>query len=47
VAVRTSSIVAALPASTILVARNKKYEEIQAAESVDEDDDAIPDVYRR
>jgi hypothetical protein len=42
----TSSIVAALPALTILVARNKKYEEIQAAESVDEDD-GLPDVYRR
>jgi Na+:H+ antiporter, NhaA family len=45
VAVMTSSIVAALPASTILMARSKKYEKIQAAESVD--DDGIPDVYRR
>jgi Na+:H+ antiporter, NhaA family len=47
VAVMTSSIVGALLASAILVARNKKYKEIQAAESVDEDDDGIPDAYRR
>jgi Na+:H+ antiporter, NhaA family len=47
VAVMTSSIVAALLASTILVARNKKYKEIEAADSVDEDDDGVPDVYQR
>lgn len=47
VAVMTSSIVAALLASTILVARNKKYKHIHAAESLDEDDDGIPDVYQR
>jgi Na+:H+ antiporter, NhaA family len=43
----TSSIVAALLASLILVARNKKYKEIEAADSVDEDDDGVPDVYQR
>ncbi|MDI3331692.1 MAG: Na+/H+ antiporter NhaA [Micrococcus sp.] len=47
VAVMTSSIVAALLASVILVARNKRYKAIEVADSVDEDEDGVPDVYQR
>ncbi|MHA7140543.1 Na+/H+ antiporter NhaA [Arthrobacter sp. Sr33] len=46
VGILTASIVAALIASVILRARNKRYKAIEAEENVDDDGDGIPDVYQ-
>ena len=47
VAVLCGSLLSAALASTVLVARNRAYRTIRAAEQVDEDGDGIPDVYQR
>lgn len=45
VAVLTASILAALLASVLLQARNRRYRDIEELESIDTDHDGIPDVY--
>lgn len=47
VAILCASVLAALLASTILVARNRRYRKITELASVDADDDGVPDVYER
>ena len=45
VAVLTGSLIAALLATVVLRLRNRTYRRIQEAESLDADDNGIPDVY--
>ena len=47
IAVLSGSLVAALLASVVLLARNRTYRRIHAEEQVDENRDNIPDVYQR
>ena len=47
VAVMTSSVVAAILASFVLVARSKLYKKLREEYGVDVDKDGIPDVYQR
>ncbi|MFI8632845.1 Na+/H+ antiporter NhaA [Microbacterium sp. NPDC077663] len=46
IAIMIASIVAAAVASVILVARNRRYRQIAAAEQIDEDADGTPDIYQ-
>lgn len=46
VGILAASVGAALLASVILMARNRHYREVEAAERVDDDGDGIPDVYQ-
>jgi len=46
VAVLTGSLTAALLATAVLRVRNRAYRRIGAAETVDQDHDGVPDVYR-
>lgn len=41
-----ASLLAALIASGILIARNRRYRQIAAEETVDEDADGTPDIYQ-
>ncbi|MHA7189416.1 Na+/H+ antiporter NhaA [Arthrobacter sp. MDT2-16] len=45
VAILTASLTAALLASVVLRSRNKHYRRIEEQETIDADDDGIPDVY--
>lgn len=47
VAILLASVLAALMASVLLIARNRRYRRIAEAEAVDADGDGIPDVYPR
>ncbi|MHA7155581.1 Na+/H+ antiporter NhaA [Arthrobacter sp. TMN-50] len=47
VGILSASVLAALIASLILLARNKHYRTIEAEEKVDDDGDGIPDVYQK
>ncbi len=47
VAVLLGSLLSALCASVVLVARNRAYKRIAAIETRDEDGDGIPDVYQQ
>ncbi|MFI7482500.1 Na+/H+ antiporter NhaA [Kocuria sp. M1R5S2] len=47
VAILTASVLAALLASVLLTARNRRYRMIEKLESVDADHDGIPDVYEQ
>lgn len=46
VAILLASVLAAGLASTILVARNRRYREIDRLARIDADDDGVPDVYQ-
>ena len=46
VAILVASVIAALLASVVLWARNRRYHEIERLSSVDADGDGVPDVYR-
>ena len=46
IAIMIASVLAALIASAILVARNRRYRQIEAAETIDEDADGTPDIYQ-
>lgn len=46
IAIMIASVLAALIASGILVARNRRYRQIEAAEAIDEDADGTPDIYQ-
>lgn len=47
VGILAASVIAALLASAVLRARNKQYRKAEAEESIDSDDDGIPDVYQQ
>jgi len=47
VAILCASVLAAALASMILIARNRRYREIDLLAQVDADDDGVPDVYER
>ncbi|WP_051426352.1 Na+/H+ antiporter NhaA [Jiangella gansuensis] len=47
IGILTASVLAALLASSILLARNRRYKVYAAEELADEDSDGIPDVYQR
>jgi Na+:H+ antiporter, NhaA family len=42
----TGSLLAALLASGLLLTRNASYRRIHHAETADDDDDGVPDVYQ-
>lgn len=46
IAIMIASLLASLVASGILLARNRRYREIAAAEGVDDDGDGTPDIYQ-
>ncbi|WP_309129842.1 Na+/H+ antiporter NhaA [Microbacterium sp.] len=46
IAIMLASLLASLLASAILVARNRRYRAIAAAEAIDEDADGTPDIYQ-
>jgi len=46
IAIMIASVLAALIASGILIARNRRYRRIAAEETVDEDADGTPDIYQ-
>ncbi|OMB92559.1 hypothetical protein A5746_19155 [Mycolicibacterium conceptionense] len=46
IAVVTGSVVAGLLASVVLVSRNAVYRRIHQLETVDADNDGVPDVYQ-
>lgn len=46
IAIMIASVLAALIASGILIARNRRYRQIAAEETVDEDADGTPDIYQ-
>ncbi|MFT0762737.1 Na+/H+ antiporter NhaA [Actinomyces sp. F1_1611] len=46
VAILTASVLAALLASVVLIARNRRYRKISELEAVDANQDGIPDVYQ-
>ena len=46
IAIMLASLLAALLASVVLVARNRQYRRIALAETVDEDGDGTPDIYQ-
>ena len=46
VAILLASLISALLASLVLVARNRRYGQIARAEAVDADHDGVPDVYQ-
>lgn len=46
IAIMVASLLASLLASGILVARNRRYRAIAAAEAIDEDADGTPDIYQ-
>jgi NhaA family Na+:H+ antiporter len=47
VAILTASLLAAVLASGLLLARNRRYRRIEAEEQLDADQDGIPDVYQQ
>lgn len=46
IAIMLASLLAALLASAVLVARNRQYRRIAQAESIDDDGDGTPDIYQ-
>ncbi|WP_426997796.1 Na+/H+ antiporter NhaA [Pseudarthrobacter sp. N5] len=47
VGILAASLLAAILASVVLGARNRQYRAVEAEESIDSDEDGIPDVYER
>src|SRR5690606_8331954 len=46
IAIMIASLLASLLASSILIARNRRYRAISLAEQIDEDQDGTPDIYQ-
>lgn len=46
IAIMLASVVASLVAAVILLARNRRYRQISAAEAIDDDGDGTPDIYQ-
>lgn len=47
IAIMVASLLASLLAASVLLVRNRRYKQIEAAENVDADGDDVPDVYQQ